>query len=206
MTSDFHPPGSEVDTYAGESEYPVPQELPVPIAWTFVGPVVGYDSVRLSDGTDSESEGDVMYGLVAGVDVNVGGAFVGVEGEWSDSEVGATVEDVITLGDEAGVEVGRTLYVGGRLGTNLGAAKIYAKGGYINTKVEGFYDDGVDIYSADTELDGWVLGAGVQTRISPVVLRLEYRYANYGEVEVLGVGTDIDASRHQVVLGALFAF
>lgn len=177
-----------------------------PGAEIFVGPIVGYDSVRLSAGGESGSEGNVMYGVVAGVDVNVGGAFVGVEGEWSDSEVGVSEEDVFDLGDSVSLEAGRTIYVGGRIGTNVGAAKVYVKGGYIDTKIEGIYDDTFDVYEDSANLDGWVLGAGVQAKLSPVVMRLEYRYANYGQIKVFGEDTGIDASRHQVVLGALFAF
>jgi outer membrane immunogenic protein len=174
----------------------------------YVGPVVGYDSVTLSDGTDSESTDGVLYGVVAGVDFNLSqGMFVGAEAEFTDSDVGETVSDIDVVGDSASLEAGRSLYVGARVGANVGEmAKVYVKGGYSNAKIEGTYDDTVDVFTVSDELDGWVLGAGAEARFSPVVVRLEYRYADYNEIEFLGAGSGIDMSRHQVVLGALLAF
>ena len=50
----------------------------------FTGPhveaIVGYDDV-------SEGEGDVMYGVNAGYDFQLGGVIAGIEGEYADSEV-----------------------------------------------------------------------------------------------------------------------
>jgi outer membrane immunogenic protein len=121
--------------------------------------------------------------------------------------VGETVSDIDVVGDSASLEAGRSLYVGARVGANVGEmAKVYVKGGYSNAKIEGSYDDTVTTFTVDDELDGWVLGAGAEARFSPVVVRLEYRYADYNEIEFGGVSSGIDMSRHQVVLGALLAF
>lgn len=174
----------------------------------FVGPVVGYESVSLSDGVDSDSSDGIMYGVVAGADFQVGNSFfLGLEGEYTDSDVSEHARDVFTVGDEVSIGTGRNLYLGVRAGVPLAlGSKVYVKGGYVNTRMQGTYDDGVDLYSAKTDLEGWQIGAGVQASLNPVVLRIEYRYADLNELKVLGVPTGIDASRHQVVVGALFGF
>jgi len=173
----------------------------------YVGPVVGYDNIKLSDGTDSESDDGVMYGVVAGVDYQVNNSFfLGVEGEFADSEVGESVSNIVYAGDEARVEAGRSLYIGARAGTQIGGAKFYVKGGYINARINAEYDDTVDVYKGHEDLDGWLVGVGAEAKLSPVVLRLEYRYSDYGDVNIAGLNTGIDASRHQVVAGALFSF
>ena len=172
-----------------------------------VGGVVGYDSVKFSAGGDSESTDDVVYGITGGVDFNLGGAFVGAEAEWNDSEVGQSAEDVFVAGDEVSLGVGRTLYAGARLGANVSEnAKLYVKGGYVNTKIEGAYDNGTTVFSDDEEIDGFLLGAGVEYKMKPVTVRVEYRYSDYGDLDLGGVATGIEATRHQVVAGLLFGF
>lgn len=173
----------------------------------YVGPVVGYESVKLSTEGYSESDDGVMYGVVAGADFALGTtAFIGLEGEYTESDVKESAQDVFDLGDEIGLKTGRSFYVGARAGVPVGGAKVYIKGGYVNARLEGFYDDGADIYVAKDDMDGWLLGAGVEAKLSPVVLRLEYRYSDLGDITVLGVNTDVSAKRHQVVAGALFSF
>lgn len=175
----------------------------------YVGPIVGWDHVRLSDGANSTKDDGVVYGVTAGADYTVGegGLFLGIEGEFSDSNVSETVNDVLVTGDSAKIDAGRNLYAGVRVGTEIeGKTRVYVKGGYSNARANGTYNDGVNTYTGHDDLDGWVLGAGVETRLSPVLLRLEYRYSDYGNVVVDGVDTGASASRHQIVAGALFAF
>lgn len=173
-----------------------------------VGPIVGYDSVTLSDGSISESDDGVLYGAVAGVDYRLNdNAFVGVEAEFTDSDVSDSVTDVVVAGDRATVKAGRNLYLGARAGVMLSSAtRLYAKGGYSNAEAKGSYDDTAETYKVSDKLDGWVLGAGVETRLAPVALRLEYRYSDYENIKLLGIDTGVDASRHQVLAGALLAF
>ena len=175
----------------------------------FVGPVVGWDHVRLSDGGDSATDDGVLYGVNAGADfvVGQGAMFVGVEGEVTDSNTSENVDDIVAPGDTASIDAGRNLYAGLRLGTGVGdKTKVYLKGGYSNARFNGTYDDGVDVYRGHDDLKGWVLGAGVEAKLSPVMLRLEYRYTNYGRVNIEGLDTGVNAERHQVVAGAFFAF
>lgn len=175
----------------------------------FAGPVVGWDHVRLSDGADSGSDDGVLYGVNAGADfvVGQGGMFVGIEGEVTDSSTSEDADDVFAAGDSVSIDAGRNLYAGLRLGTAVSTnTKVYLKGGYSNARFKGEYDDGVNTYRGHDDLDGWVLGAGVEAKLSPVLLRLEYRYSNYGHVDIDGFDTGISAERHQVVAGAFFAF
>jgi outer membrane immunogenic protein len=175
----------------------------------YVGPIVGWDHVHLSDGTDSVNEDGVVYGVNAGADfaIGQGGTFVGIEGELTDSSTDDSIDDVIVAGDSASIEANRNLYAGVRLGTVVSPnVKAYVKGGYSNARFKGAYDDGTTVYTGHDDLDGWVLGAGVEAKLSPVLLRLEYRYSDYGSVDIGGFNTGVDASRHQVVAGAMFAF
>lgn len=176
----------------------------------YVGPIVGWDHVRLSDGTSSTNDDGVLYGVVAGVDYTVGegGLFVGIEGELSGSSVSENASDVLVAGDSAKIDAGRNLYAGVRLGTAVGAkSRVYLKGGYSNARFNGTYTDGNTTTNAGhDDLDGWVLGAGVETRLSPVMLRLEYRYSDYGSVTVNGLDLGASAKRHQIVAGVLYEF
>ncbi|MDY6947229.1 MAG: outer membrane beta-barrel protein [Pseudomonadota bacterium] len=174
----------------------------------FIGPIAGYDNVKLSDGTNSESDDGIMYGIVAGADYQVSpGFFMGVEAEYSDSEVGETVTDIDVVGDSASIEAGRTIYTGARIGSSFGgSSKVYLKGGYVNLTVKGSYDDTVDTFTGSEDLGGWLAGIGMETRFNPVILRLEYRYSRFNNIEVAGFETGLDGSRNQVVAGALFSF
>lgn len=176
----------------------------------YIGPVLGYDSVKVKAGGESESKGDLLYGLNAGVDLPVGSTlFVGLETEFTDSEVKDRAHDVFAADDALSYSAGRNLYVGGRVGANLGAAKIYAKGGYSNAKFKAAYTpapNAATLRDSDTN-GGYVLGAGAETKLTQnILLRAEYRYADYGKARLFDADTGADLSRHQVVAGALFTF
>lgn len=135
----------------------------------------GYDSI--SGGGDSES--GVAFGIAGGYDFRSGGAVFGIEAEATES----TIED-------AGVEAGRDLYVGGRVGGVVGGnGLLYVKAGYTNARAS-FGGTGVNF-------DGLRAGAGVEWLVGRnVSLRAEYRYSNYEQ----------DLSRNQGVVGLGFRF
>ena len=64
----------------------------------FTGPniegLVGYDDV-------SEAKGDLMYGVSAGYDFQLGGVIAGIEGEFADSDVKGSANDLISTGDSS---------------------------------------------------------------------------------------------------------
>ena len=100
----------------------------------FTGPhiegLVGYDDV-------SEAKGDLMYGVSAGYDFQLGGVIAGIEGEFADSDVKGSANDLISTGDSYSLNTDRDLYVGARFGFAVTpSTMIYVKGGYTNAKFD----------------------------------------------------------------------
>jgi outer membrane immunogenic protein len=193
----------------------------------FTGPrveaLVGYDMVRSGeedDGTNtSENEGDesidgLAYGVGVGFDFDLGGVVLGIEGEYAESEgkqeFGETIDGTEFLGN---IEIGRDLYVGGRIGAAVTPRTlIYAKAGYTNTSIESAFTSSSDSVDFDTSVDGYRLGAGVEQMLGTnLYLKAEYRYSNYNGLafddDLFGdENVDIDLDRHQVVAGLGFRF
>jgi outer membrane immunogenic protein len=193
----------------------------------FTGPRVevlgGYDVLRSGEEEDgvntSENEGDesidgASYGIGVGFDVQLGRIVLGVEGEYADStgkqEFGETIDGTEFLGN---VEVGRDLYIGGRIGVPVTPRTlIYAKGGYTNTSIESVYTSSTDSVDFDTSVDGWRIGAGIEQMLGTnLFLKAEYRYSNYNGLkfddDLFGdEDVDVDLDRHQVTAGIGFRF
>ncbi|MEN7535994.1 outer membrane protein [Aurantiacibacter flavus] len=192
----------------------------------FTGPriegIVGYDSTRPGSSTDidnvddvDQSIDDVAYGVGIGYDFAMGGAVLGVEGEWLESEA-STDYDTTNFDDfgVANIEAGRDLYVGVRAGV-LATPRtlVYAKGGYTNARMNVLASDNTTDVGTDVDLDGWRVGAGVEQVFGENFYgKLEYRYSNYeeGEFEApSGLESDrfdVDLDRHQVMLGVGYRF
>ncbi len=189
---------------------------------TFTGPrveaLVGYDDLKAGSSVDDDGNENndqsiegVTYGIGVGYDVDLGGAVVGVEGEWTDS----TAKTEFADGDFEGfgfgrVDAGRDLYIGARAGAKVQPdLLLYAKGGYTNAKLNVLANDGVTEFDQDYNLDGFRVGAGAEYAMSEnSFFKLEYRYSNYKEGEVDFDGTlpdserfDVDLDRHQVMAG-----
>jgi outer membrane immunogenic protein len=203
----------------------------------FAGPRVeilgGYDTLRSGSSTDSdvgdddlfdddgpdESIDGIAYGLGLGYDFDLGGAVVGIEGEFMESTGEQDSDEMVSAPFGYRVDVSRDIYLGGRIGYKVAPRTlIYGKGGYSSTRVEAAFedqidDDGVD-YQLDTDrsVDGYRIGAGVEQAIgSNAFAKLEYRYSNYDDLsfddEVFAEDTvDIDLDRHQVVAGVGIRF
>lgn len=166
--------------------------------------IAGFDSIDL----DGNSE-DVVYGITGGYDIDIGGAFIGLEAEASLSGIGERGTDVLVGGDELSIEAGRDLYIGARLGTMIGeTAKVYVKGGYTNAGLDVDYNDNAGTTFEDTEtLGGYRVGAGLEFLLGQRgVIRAEYRYSDYGETDLFGFATGIEAERHQGVVGVGIRF
>ncbi|MHA6334061.1 outer membrane protein [Qipengyuania sp. CAU 1752] len=168
-----------------------------------IGGLAGIDSVTGEFGGESDSEEDFLYGATLGWDlVTANGLLLGTEVEWADSSHRYTEDDVVVLGDSVTVAAGRDIYVGGRLGYDLGNVRLYTKAGYSNAKVEGSYFDGTTTFADSTTLDGWRAGAGIEVPVGQnFAIRAEYRYSDYGEVVLDGFATGLKISRNQ---GAVF--
>ncbi len=172
----------------------------------FTGPhiegLVGYDDV-------SKGDGDLMYGISGGYDFQLGGVIAGIEGEFADSEVKGTANDLITTGDSFRLNTDRDLYIGARVGfTVTPSTLLYAKGGYTNAKFEGRFNDGAGtIYNNGVTADGYRIGAGIEQKFNLFgpsgFVKAEYRYSNYKNLDIgqndFDLETDID--RHQAVVG-----
>jgi len=188
---------------------------------TFTGPrvegLVGYDITKPGSSQDIDNAGDidqsmegVSYGIGIGYDHAVGGAVLGIEGEYMGSSAKTDYDTAAfqTFG-VSNIEAGDDLYVGVRAGV-LATPRtlVYVKGGYTNASYNVLATDNLTNTDTDIDLDGWRVGGGVEYAISPsTYVKAEYRYSNYekGEVEApSGLESDrfdIDADRHQVMLG-----
>jgi outer membrane immunogenic protein len=160
----------------------------------FTGPrvegVVGWDRVQ---GGGSKSD-DVMYGINAGYDAQMGGAVIGAEVEYSDSSNRACSGAKTVADPRLCLKAGRDLYAGARVGTVVGGRTLlYAKAGYTNADAKFTSDNGTtETTLAKNHLDGIRVGAGVEQSLgNRVYLKGEYRYSNYEQ----GV------ERHQALAG-----
>ncbi len=166
-----------------------------------LGVIAGYDNLRLEyEGVGADDDG-VLYGVTAGYDMDLGSAVIGLELEASDSTTKQRFTDA-DFGDSLALAAGRDLYVGARIGFPVAHnVLLYAKGGYTNARAKLTYNDGEGlILSSSDTLEGWRLGGGVELTNANHFARIEYRYSDYGEYKVDGVGTGVSASRQQVAL------
>ena len=184
--------------------------------------LAGYDSSRPGSSEDidnaddlDQSIDDIAYGVGVGYDFAAGGAVIGVEGEWMESEAKTDFDTTGFTGfGVSNVETGRDLYVGARAGIlATPSTLLYVKGGYTNTRFNVLATDNTTDIETDVDLDGWRAGAGAEFAISKnAFIKAEYRYSNYGEGEVeapSGVESDrfdVDLDRHQVMAGVGLRF
>ncbi|MAM37764.1 MAG: hypothetical protein CL949_04535 [Erythrobacter sp.] len=174
------------------------------------GAIVGVDSVQLeNDPTEVEgSESGAMYGLTAGYDfIDDAGFIMGIELEASDSSVKEDFADVLEAGDEIGLSAGRDLYAGARVGYLFSPQLLaYVKGGYSNGRIKASYSDSTGDYSANEDLDGFRVGAGLEYDFTAFRVRGEYRYTDYGTYLGDLVEGGVDVSRDQYIVSAVFGF
>lgn len=172
--------------------------------------ILGYDSVGFSGDDDvddiggSDSLEGFTYGIGVGFDADLGGLVVGGEAELSESNGDFDIDDDDI---EAGLDTGRDIYVGGRIGFRAGErALIYGKAGYTNLKLNAEISDGIDTFSGSDEIDGYRLGGGAEFLFGPNAYgKVEYRYSKYGSLDTDDFG-EIDLDRHQFVAGVGFRF
>ena len=184
---------------------------------TFTGPrveaILGYDHVGAGSDIDTENGRDdqsidgLLYGVGVGYDVAVGGAVLGVEGEWTDSTAKSDRRDPTDQFGFGRVSQGRDLYVGARAGILANPATLlYVKGGYTNSRLNVLAGDTNQSTDTAFELDGWRVGGGVERAINAnTFAKVEYRYSNYtdGQIDYADGATSreftVDTDRHQVV-------
>ncbi|MEA3389348.1 outer membrane protein [Sphingobium sp. CCH11-B1] len=191
---------------------------------TFTGPrveaILGYDHVGAGsdfdndNGRDDQSIDGLLYGVGVGYDVNLGGAVVGVEGEWTDSTAKSDRFDPTDQFGFGRVSQGRDLYVGARAGILANPSTlVYVKGGYTNSKLNVLAGNTNETTDTSFKLDGWRIGGGVERAINAnTFAKVEYRYSNYtdGQLDFPNGATserfNIDTDRHQVVASVGWRF
>lgn len=178
-----------------------------------VGVMAGYDNVKMKLDGVSDSKSGIAYGVTAGYDYDLGSAILGIEAEFADATTKQKDRDVFVTGDKLRLSASRELYVGARAGAKVSSnVLLYAKAGYVNSKIKLRYDDGTNwSYRDSNKLDGFRIGAGAELVKANRITRLEYRYSDYGSygrdaLDDLGFDGGLKASRHQVMatVGARF--
>ena len=165
----------------------------------FTGPrvegLVGWDHVKAG----GDSDDAIGYGGAIGYDMQMGGAVVGLEGEYSDSDSRACAGSTTVADPRLCVKAGRDLYAGARVGTVVGGSTLlYAKAGYTNAQAKVTSDDGIDQITLDkSNLDGVRVGVGAEHAVgSNAYVKAEYRYSNY----------EAGVERHQALAGVGYRF
>jgi len=166
----------------------------------YVGALGGYEGIDVdsADGTVSADADAAVYGVTAGYDLSLGGAFVGVEGELSTTGDSTTFPGNVA-GARDGLETGGQYYIGARAGFALtpGIAA-YGKVGYTSLDTKAFTSAGT-LAELEDNAGGVRFGGGVQVQLpGPLEGRLEYRRSRYKDV---GDGSFGTATSDQVVAG-----
>ncbi len=183
--------------------------------WTgfYVGGHVGYgwaekdwrDSVGLFD--VSHQANGFLGGAQAGFNYQIGMFVLGVEGDWSWSNMSGSSN---VLGATFNTDVNWTATLAGRAGLAFDRWLVYGKGGvaWANDHYStNFYPLSTDI--TDTRM-GWVVGAGVEYAFAPQwTAKIEYNYMDFGTERVSfapGFATDIDQKVQTVKFGINYKF
>ncbi len=180
----------------------VAQEAP---GGLYVGALGGYEGVDVdsADGTATASADSAVYGVNAGYDLSLGGAFVGLEGEISTSDGTTSFPDSFG-GAREGLETGGQYYLGARAGFALtpGIAA-YGKLGYTALDTRAFTSSG-SLGELEENTDGIRYGGGLQVQLpGPLEARLEYRRSKYDDLADTDQG---DATTDQLVAGVGIRF
>lgn len=176
-----------------------------PFDGPFVGVQAGYnrDEVSNISGnalTDDASRDSAVLGIYGGYDYRVSDRFV-LGGE---AGLNFSIDDELRGGNSAAaidINPKRAFDLSARAGYLVtDKALVYVRGGYTNVRAEVSVDDGTSTISDSSNLDGWLVGGGVDYALTESVSsRLEYRYQDLGEN-----GGSFD--RHQVLLGVSYHF
>ena len=166
----------------------------------WIGALGGYEGIDVesADGTATATADSAVYGINAGYDLSLGGAFVGVEGELSTSD-GSTSFPGSFSGAREGLETNGQYYLGARAGFALtpGIAA-YGKVGYTALDTTAFTSSG-SLSDLDENTDGIRYGAGVQIELpSALEARIEYRRSQYKDLADVDQG---EATTDQIVAG-----
>jgi outer membrane immunogenic protein len=191
---------------------------------TFTGPrvegILGYDHTGAGSTVDNDNDSNdqnidgLLYGVGVGYDFSVGGAVLGVEGEYTDSTSKSSRRDFTDQFGFGRVSQGRDWYVGARAGILASPSTlVYVKGGYTNTKLNVLAGDTDESTDTSFKLDGWRIGGGVEHALNEnTFAKVEYRYSKYDSAKIdfadgaTSSEFGIDTDRHQVVASVGWRF
>ncbi|MEO1921475.1 outer membrane beta-barrel protein [Blastomonas marina] len=165
-----------------------------------VGALAGYEGidVEAEDGSATANADSAVYGINAGYDIALGGAFVGVEGEISTSS-GTTEFPSTFAGARDGLETDAQYYIGARAGFALTpGVTAYGKVGYTSLDTRAFTQAG-SLAELEENAGGIRYGGGVQIGLpGPLEARVEYRRSEYDDLASADFGK---TTTDQVVVG-----
>lgn len=177
---------------------------------TFDGPYVGVtagwdrgeiDSSINSQAIDAEASRDALVlGGYAGYNYKLSEKVViGAEAGFT-----ATVDDRIrtaSAGNDLTIDPRYSFDLTARAGYLVSdKALVYVRGGYANNRVRTSLDTGTGILRDSENLDGWLVGGGVEYAITDKIsARAEYRYSDFGN-------NGGDYERHQTLFGISYNF
>lgn len=180
-------------------------------AENFSGPYVGVDAgwdsfeikaddFELIEGGQVDADGlsanGIAGGFHAGWDFDLGGAFAGVEAMVGSSDAGLLISgtdgiDRGSLSLRARGSYGFSGRVGAKLNEDTG---VYAKLGWINTRIKGRIEENRIAISESDGQSGFQYGAGIQTFISEAIsVRGEFLFTDYGSADI-GEGVKVDST------------
>ncbi len=168
------------------------------------GVETGFDHVSAHDVAHGNG---LVYGGVLGVQQKVDNDFVlGLEAEAMGATTRKSYRD--NVGDNLEIKAGRDLAVSLRAGYIANPSLLlYLKGGYTNARFTADYNDGEgDSLSGGTNLNGYRLGTGFEAGSGKLRFRAEYRYSNYGNLQLFGIRTGVTVRRQQVIAGIIYGF
>ena len=164
------------------------------------GALAGYEGidVEAEDGSATANADSAVYGINAGYDIALGGAFVGVEGEISTSS-GTTEFPSTFAGARDGLETDAQYYIGARAGFALTpGVTAYGKVGYTSLDTRAFTQAG-SLAELEENAGGIRYGGGVQIGLpGPLEARVEYRRSEYDDLASADFGK---TTTDQVVVG-----
>ena len=158
-------------------------------ATDFAGPraeaSIGLDQLRFDlatlGGDGKAKQSDLGYGIAIGYDAAITPTLIaGIEGGVNLSDVRYATGDA-TDGNE--LRRRRELTLAGRIGTPITPnALLYGKLGYANLQLRADQTVAGVTTSATEDLDGVLLGAGVEVKLTPSAYwKSEYRYTDYAQ-------------------------
>ena len=164
----------------------------------FTGPsIVALGGVDHSNGGSNDPTGFVYGGAIT-YDLGSGSMRYGVEAEVTGTTTGGCVTSTAgTINARHCYDMGRDLYVGGRIGAVVAPnLMVYGKAGYTNARTSGSFDNLATTAKPDSAYaansDGYRVGGGLELDIGKFLVRTEYRYSDY---------SGIAGHRHQGTVG-----